>query len=100
METHYLQLLQKILKEGTHKDAARENMPGTLSVFGHQIRHDLSKGFPLLTTKKINFKHIVTELLWFLKGDTNIKYLVDNGCNIWNEDAYNFYLKQNKKNHT
>lgn len=92
----YLNLLKEIKEKGTWKDAAREGMPRTLSLFGAQMRFDLSKGFPILTTKKVNFKNIVTELLWFLKGDTNIKYLVDNGCNIWNEDAYN-YLKKNTK---
>lgn len=89
----YHQLLQDIKEKGTLKSAARENMPGTISLFGYQMRFDLQEGFPLVTTKKISFKNIVVELLWFLKGDTNIKYLVDNGCNIWNEDAYNFYLK-------
>jgi len=90
----YLELLQTIKDKGTKKPAARKGMPGSTSLFGYQFRHNLADGFPLLTTKKINFKHIVTELLWFLKGDTNIKYLVDNGCNIWNEDAYNYYVKK------
>lgn len=93
----YLQLLRDIKKNGTYKGSAREGMPGTTSLFGYQMRFDLSKGFPLVTTKKVNFNHIITELLWFLKGDTNIKYLVDNGCNIWNEDAYNYYLKKYKE---
>ena len=64
---------------------------GTLSVFGRQIRHNMKDGFPLLTTKKMAVKTMMTELKWFLKGDTNIKYLVDNGCNIWNGDAYKNY---------
>ena len=64
---------------------------GTISVFGRQIRHKMSDGYPLLTTKKMAVKSMVTELMWFLKGDTNIKYLVDNGCNIWNGDAYKRY---------
>lgn len=89
----YLKLIEKIKNKGTLKLAAREGMPNTQSLFGYQFRHDLSEGFPLLTTKKINFKHIVVELLWFLRGNTNIKYLIDNGCNIWNEDAYNYYKK-------
>lgn len=93
----YLNLLEDILNEGTYKPSARENMPGTYSLFGEQMKFDLSKGFPMVTTKKVSFKNIVTELLWFLKGDTNIKYLVDNGCNIWNEDAYNYYRKILKK---
>jgi len=90
----YLELLRDVRERGTYKAPARENMPGTRSLFGYQLRHNLQDGFPLLTTKKINFKHIVTELLWFMRGDTNIRYLIDNGCNIWNQDAYNFYLKQ------
>ena len=92
----YQDLQKKILLLGTRKPAAREGMPGTTSLFGHQMRFDLKEGFPIITTKEINFKHIVTELLWFLKGDTNIKFLVDNDCNIWNEDAYNYYLKKLK----
>jgi len=92
----YLDLLKTIREKGTYKPAAREGMPGTQSLFGHQMRVDLSKGFPLLTTKKMFWKGVVVELLWFLKGDTNIKYLIDNGVNIWNEDAYNYYLKKRK----
>lgn len=90
----YLDLARAVKEKGTYKAPARDGMPGTTSLFGYQFRHDLSEGFPLLTTKKLSFKNIVYELLWFLRGDTNIKYLVDNGCNIWNEDAYNYYLKQ------
>lgn len=89
----YLELAKAVKEKGTYKAPAREGMPGTTSLFGYQFRHDLSEGFPMLTTKKLSFKNIVTELLWFLRGDTNIKYLVDNGCNIWNEDAYNYYSK-------
>lgn len=92
----YIKLLREISEKGTYKPAARENMPGTTSIFGYQLRHNLQDGFPLLTTKQTSLKNIVTELLWFLKGGTNIKYLVDNGCNIWNEDAYNYYLKRCK----
>lgn len=89
----YLQLLKDIKEKGTHKSAARENMPGTISLFGYQIRHNLQDGFPLLTTKKIKFSNIVTELIWFLKGDTNVKFLVDNGFMQWNQDAYQYYNK-------
>lgn len=88
----YLQLGKEILKSA-HKGQARELMPDTLSLFGHQVRFNLQEGFPLVTTKEVNFKHIVAELLWFLRGDSNIQFLVDNGCNIWNEDAYNYYVK-------
>lgn len=93
----YLKLLEDIKAKGTYKPAAREGMPGTQSLFGYQFRHNLADGFPLLTTKKVSFKNIVTELLWIMKGDTNIKYLVDNGCNIWNQDSYMFYKKLCKK---
>ncbi len=94
----YLKLLQDIKQDGAYKPAAREGMPGTQSLFGYQLRHDLSKGFPLLTTKKMFWKGVVVELLWFLRGDNNIKYLLDNGVNIWNEDAYNYYCKIAKAN--
>lgn len=96
----YLDLLQTIKDKGTIKNEARKGMPGTTSLFGYQFRHDLNDGFPLLTTKKLSWNNIVYELLWFLKGDTNIKYLVDNGCNIWNEDAYNYYLKKAEQAHS
>lgn len=93
----YLDLARAVKEKGTYKAPSREGMPGTTSLFGYQFRHDLSEGFPLLTSKKLSFKNIVFELLWFLRGDTNIKYLIDNGCNIWNEDAYNYYLKEMPK---
>jgi len=89
IEHDYLKLLHDILNNGVKKQDRTGT--GTISVFGRQIRHDMRLGFPLLTTKKMPFKTIVTELLWFLRGDTNIKYLVDNGCNIWNGDAYKRY---------
>jgi thymidylate synthase len=79
-------LLEYILGNGVEKKDRTGT--GTISVFGTQIRHNMSDGFPLLTTKKMAIKTMMTELKWFLKGDTNIKYLVDNGCNIWNGDAY------------
>jgi thymidylate synthase len=91
IETQYLHLLEDILEKGVEKKDRTGT--GTLSIFGRQIRHNMKDGFPLLTTKKMAFKTMVTELLWFLRGDTNIKYLVDNGCNIWNGDAYQNYLK-------
>ncbi len=81
----YLDLLQKIMDEGVEK--SDRTGTGTKSIFGYQMRFDLSKGFPLLTTKKVFMKAIIYELLWFLKGDTNIKFLNDNGVSIWNEWA-------------
>jgi len=87
----YQALLQDILNNGVEK--TDRTGTGTISVFGRQIRHKMSEGYPLLTTKKMAFKTMVTELLWFLRGDTNIKYLVDNGCRIWDGDAYKNYEK-------
>lgn len=89
----YLDVLQKILDEGVEKESGRANMPNTIGISNATISMDLSEGFPLLTTKKMFWKGIVHELLWFLRGDTNIKYLVDNKVNIWNGDAYRWYLK-------
>jgi thymidylate synthase len=91
IDKQYTELLQDILDNGISKQDRTGT--GTISVFGRQIRHKMSEGFPLLTTKKMPFKPIVTELLWFLRGDTNIKYLVDNGCHIWDGDSYKNYLK-------
>ena len=96
LDKQYQALLQDILDNGvTKKDRTGT---GTISVFGRQIRHKMSEGFPLLTTKKMYFKGVITELIWFLRGDTNIKYLVDNDCHIWDGDAYKNYLKEHSKN--
>jgi len=87
----YHELLQHILDHGVRK--SDRTSTGTKSVFGYQLRFDLQEGFPLLTTKKVHFKSIVYELLWFLRGDTNIAYLVRNGVNIWNEWPFQHYLE-------
>jgi len=86
LDKQYQELLQTILEHGVEKEDRTGT--GTRSIFGYTIRHNMQEGFPALTTKKLAFKTMTTELLWFLRGDTNIKYLVDNGCNIWNGDAY------------
>ena len=90
LDEQYTALLQDILDNG-HQKGDRTGT-GTISVFGRQIRHKMSEGFPLITTKKMYWKGIVTELLWFLRGDTNIKFLVDNDCHIWDGDAYKNYI--------
>ena len=89
IEHDYLKLLKDILDNGVEKKDRTGT--GTVSVFGRQIRHNMALGFPLLTTKKMAWGAMVTELIWFLRGDTSIKYLVDNGCNIWTGDAYKRY---------
>jgi thymidylate synthase len=92
VDAQYQELLQAILDYGVVKNDRTGT--GTKSMFGYTFRHNMSWGFPLLTTKKMAWKTMVTELLWFLKGDTNIKYLVDNDCHIWDGDAYQGYLKR------
>ncbi|KKQ66013.1 MAG: Thymidylate synthase [Candidatus Daviesbacteria bacterium GW2011_GWA2_38_24] len=94
-EWAYLDLLVDILENGGYKDDRTKT--GTKSVFGRQIRFDLSKGFPLLTTKKMFLRGIIHELLWFLKGESNIKYLVDNDVHIWDEWPYKYYTQQMEK---
>ena len=85
----YLDLLDKVCREGVVRDDRTGT--GTKGIFGYQMRFNLSEGFPLLTTKRVFLKGVIHELLWFLKGDTNIKYLVDNGVHIWDSDAYRYY---------
>jgi thymidylate synthase len=94
LDKQYQELLQVILDYGVEKKDRTGT--GTKSIFGYTIRHKMSDGFPLLTTKKMAWKTMVTELLWFLRGDTNIKFLVDNGCHIWDGDDYKNYMKKHK----
>lgn len=91
LDKQYTDLLLDILYNGVVKKDRTGT--GTKSVFGRQIRHKMSDGFPLLTTKKMAFKTVTTELIWFLRGDTSIEYLLENDCNIWTGDAYKAYLK-------
>jgi thymidylate synthase len=91
----YLDLIERIKREGVKK--TDRTGTGTLSLLGHQMRFDLSKGFPLLTTKKLPIKSIIHELIWFLRGDTNLKYLADNNVHIWDEWPYKAYLIKNNK---
>ena len=97
LDKQYLELLDDILVNGTSKEDRTGT--GTWSVFGRQIRHNMKDGFPLLTTKKMAWKTMTKELLWFLSGDTNIKWLVENNCNIWNGDAYKAYLNKDSVKH-
>jgi len=93
----YKEHLEKILSEGTPKAPSRPGLPGSISLFGYQWKHNLADGFPLLTTKKVYWKGVITELLWFLRGDTNVKWLNDNGVTFWNEDAYAYFVKLHKR---
>jgi thymidylate synthase len=95
IDQQYKNLLQDILVNGVEKKDRTGT--GTRSVFGRQILHKMSEGFPLLTTKKMAWKTMVTELIWFLRGDTNIKFLLDYGCHIWTGDAYKRYVEAHKK---
>ena len=95
LDKQYQELLKTILEHGVEKKDRTGT--GTKSIFGYTVRHDMSEGFPLLTTKKMAWKTMATELLWFLRGDTNIKFLVDNGCHIWDGDCYKAYIKRYNK---
>lgn len=94
-EEQYLDIIKDIMENGAWKEAARAGMPRTKELFFKTMTFDLSDGYPLFTTKKMAWKSCLTELTWFLKGDTNIKYLVENGCPIWIDDAYKFYKRKN-----
>lgn len=94
-EQQYIDIIKDILDNGIWKDPARPGMPRTKEVFFRTMTFDLSEGYPLFTSKKMAWKTCLTELTWFLKGDTNIKYLLDNGCNIWTDDAYKYYKRHN-----
>lgn len=94
LDLDYQNLLKDILENGIKKQTRNGEV---LSLFGRQIRHKMSDGFPLLTGKKMFFKGIAVELLWFLRGDTNIKYLVDNDCYIWVGDSFSNYMKEYEK---
>jgi thymidylate synthase len=95
LDEQYQRLLQDIIDFGV--DKKDRTGTGTKSIFGYTIHHNMRNGFPLLTTKKVAFKTMATELMWFLMGDTNIKYLINNGCNIWNGDAYKRYAEAHRK---
>jgi len=95
VDSIYLDLLERIKREGSKKEDRTGT--GTISIFGHQMRFDLSKGFPLLTTKKVPIKAIIHELLWFIRGDTNLKYLAENNVHIWDEWPFKAYLTRSGK---
>lgn len=89
----YLDVLKNVLENGREKESGRANMPNAIGISGAEIRMNLQDGFPLLTTKKMYWKGVINELLWIMRGETNIKFLVDNDVNIWNGDAYRWYQK-------
>lgn len=91
LDNQYQDLLFKLIVDGRVKDTRNGK---TISIFGHQIRHRMSEGFPLLTTKKMYWRGICVELLWFLQGRTDLKWLLENNCNIWTGDAYQAYIKE------
>jgi thymidylate synthase len=93
IDESYHELLNDILQDGYLYDDPNRKGIQRLEIPSYTFKHKFSDGFPAITTKKLHYKNVVTELIWFLNGNTNIKYLVDNGCNIWNKDAYNYYLK-------
>ena len=90
LDSQYLNLIKDIISNGNKKKTRSGNV---FSVFGRQFRHKMSDGFPLLTTKKLYYRGMIHELLWFIKGDTNIKYLIDNNVHVWDDDAYRFYIE-------
>ena len=96
----YLDVLKNILDNGVEKESGRENMPNTIGISGAEMRMNLEEGFPLLTTKEMYWKGIIHELLWIMRGDTNIKYLIDNKVNIWNGDSYRWYQRYAKDNNS
>lgn len=99
IDVTYKNLIKKILNEGyNYYDPNRKGVK-RFEIPSYELRHNFERGFPAISLKKLAWKSVVTELLWFLKGDTNIKYLIDNGCNIWNKDAYNYYCKHFLENH-
>lgn len=97
VDKQYLELVSKIINTGFKK--SDRTGTGTISIFSHELRFDLREGFPLLTSKKVFTKAVIHELIWFLRGDTNIKYLIDNGVHIWDGDAYKFYEKNTPNRH-
>jgi len=93
----YLELCKEIIQDGELKTPARKNMPATIELFKRDLSFDLREGFPLLTTKKVNLKNIITELFWFLNGESDVRFLTKRGCNIWNEDTFKFVKAQYEK---